>query len=435
MTARKSFRVASGRTDVTPSHRVPLAGFAARRAPLETIRDPLEANALLIRERDSMLCVVSLDALYVGALREIVLRELGGLIAPEQLFFAASHTHFAPATDPRLPSLGRVDGVYLKSAAEKIADLIAGLLSIDGVPASVCYREIPTPPLAINRRRKTWIWEGRFLRRPRVRVLRRPNRRAPRDNKVRVLSFHALKDNRPLTLIWNFSCHPVCYPELSSATAEYPGWVRRRIREQFNLDAVIFLQGFAGDLRPAFTRGLDLPPFRVTEFFSPTLGQWREWAERVASVTCEAVRCSGTVLDGSLHVTRHLEPVGSLLSGEAGHLSIHRWGFADQVDVIGLSAEPVAEYIDVVARLLRSRQCMPVGYIDSVFGYLPTERMLSEGGYESDQFRDYFDLKADFAQGLDDRFREVLESMLDEDLSDGIPQKKERTGGAKFLNK
>jgi hypothetical protein len=47
---------------------------------------------------------------------------------------------------------------------------------------------------------------------------------------------------------------------------------------------------------------------------------------------------------------------------------------------------------------------LPVGYIDSVFGYLPTAPMLGERGYEDSGFMEPF--------GLAGRFRPELERVV-----------------------
>ncbi len=65
-----------------------------------------------------------------------------------------------------------------------------------------------------------------------------------------------------------------------------------------------------------------------------------------------------------------------------------------------ISAEPVADY----APALRSRLggvVLPVGYIDTVFGYLPTARMLGERGYEDGGFMEAFGLSGSFRPELE----------------------------------
>ena len=68
-----------------------------------------------------------------------------------------------------------------------------------------------------------------------------------------------------------------------------------------------------------------------------------------------------------------------------------------------LSAEPVAEY----GPILRSQgpgTVIPVGYTDTVFGYLPSARMLGQHGYEDEGFMAAF--------GIAGRFRPDIEPVV-----------------------
>jgi len=64
-----------------------------------------------------------------------------------------------------------------------------------------------------------------------------------------------------------------------------------------------------------------------------------------------------------------------------------------ELTVVGVSAEVVTEYGPMVHRAFGRSITIPVGYIDEVYGYLPTERMLREGGYEVRWFLEAFALK------------------------------------------
>ena len=111
-------RFSAGSTDITPQRPLPLAGYANRKGNFEHVADTLEANAVLLSDGDVRVAIVAVDLLYVGAaLRQDVLDRLHGALPDQSLFFAASHTHFAPATSTQLPGLGEVDRDYVSFAA------------------------------------------------------------------------------------------------------------------------------------------------------------------------------------------------------------------------------------------------------------------------------------------------------------------------------
>src|SRR2546428_6551965 len=76
---------------------------------------------------------------------------------------------------------------------------------------------------------------------------------------------------------------------------------------------------------------------------------------------------------------------------------------APELAIAALSAEPVAEY----GPILRSQGpgiVIPVGYTDTVFGYLPSARMLGQHGYEDEGFMKAF--------GIAGRFRPDIEEVV-----------------------
>ena len=51
---------------------------------------------------------------------------------------------------------------------------------------------------------------------------------------------------------------------------------------------------------------------------------------------------------------------------------------------LGLSAEPVIEYVDALRAICAPQTLIAVGYTGAVAAYLPTSKMLAEGGLEVD---------------------------------------------------
>jgi hypothetical protein len=67
-----------------------------------------------------------------------------------------------------------------------------------------------------------------------------------------------------------------------------------------------------------------------------------------------------------------------------------------------ISAEVCWEWAELVQRAFPGKTIWPVGYIDRVFGYLPTQAMLPEGGYEITGFQRSFGITGEFIANLDE---------------------------------
>ena len=59
------------------------------------------------------------------------------------------------------------------------------------------------------------------------------------------------------------------------------------------------------------------------------------------------------------------------------------WQFGDDLTLLGLSGEVLVDYVILAERTIGPLRLWVAGYCNSLFGYLPTPRVLEEGGYET----------------------------------------------------
>ena len=88
------------------------------------------------------------------------------------------------------------------------------------------------------------------------------------------------------------------------------------------------------------------------------------------------------------------------------HLTIYEADLGRDIKFIGLSAEPVAAWGEDFRRYAgKGKLIFPLGCIGTTYGYLPTKKMLSEGGYETEGFFKIFGYRpSEFKKNI----REVL---------------------------
>src|ERR1700722_7408780 len=77
-----------------------------------------------------------------------------------------------------------------------------------------------------------------------------PNPSGPRDEAATVILFRKTYDGQPLGVIWHYTCHPTAVVPENVISADYPGAVRRMLRERFGQIPCVFAQGFCGNIRP-----------------------------------------------------------------------------------------------------------------------------------------------------------------------------------------
>jgi hypothetical protein len=387
--------------DITPDRPICL-GSARPPGPFTAIADRLEANLLCLPSAGGPVLLVSLDLLYPGdRLRRGLMARLGEAFADARLFLCASHTHSAPMTCDGMPGLGEPDHAYVDWLADRIAAVVPALTT----EAVAVAAERPCT-LAMNRRLRRFIIDHRGVGR---RVAMAPNPDGPRDDVLRMLRFESA-DGRPHAIIWNYACHPNAYPVPHAVSADYPGVVRSRLRDAYGPIPVLFLQGFSGDIRPPFVTAPDSSFRRISQwlrgprFRRPSLAEWQTWAGEIAAAAAAAARERSVRVAGSDVAVRRW-PIDGVYSPAQHPASDLTWHLIDgnEWTILGVNAEPVVEYQALVQQRFPGALLLAAGCIDEPRGYLPTDRMLGEGGYEVEGFRKPFGFSARFSRSLESR--------------------------------
>jgi hypothetical protein len=401
---------------ITPAQHLAAACHGPRDVPSARVAVPLEANVLGLRENGQVLIVVSVDWFYASpGLRERILSQCAGRLDGAGLVVAASHVHTSPNPDRTKIGFSKVDLEYVAWAEDVIADRVEELLRKgEWHPARLRFTS-QACDCAIHRRRKAWSL-GRSGFRRAVSIF--PNAAGPRDRKLRMLRVEK-QDGSLLAVMWGVSCHPTEWPRYGELSSDYPGCVRQAIRMRLGAEVpVIFLQGFCGDLRPPSIgrwprrgtwRGLVMTFVSVVlngrSFVGFTAREYARWMANIVKSAEEALNQAGHAppLATKLSIRRSAVDLSALgISGEIGQVTFHWFDLDEELRVVGISAEVCWEYAGLIESAFPGKTIWPVGYIDSVYGYLPTKAMLAEGGYEVSGFMRPFGIEGSFVADIDE---------------------------------
>ena len=354
--------------------------------------DPSEANAVVLAADGRRVVLVGFDLLYVGP--ELTGRVSDHLrthhgIAADDVLLAASHTHFAPATDPGKPIIGIADPGYIAVVGDRVIALLDRLLADPGAPVGAGMAERRADH-SVNRRLPTPTPDGG------TRIAFAPNPAGRRDERVTVVRLER-EPGVPVALVWHYTCHPVGLPDRSLLSPDYPGIVRARLRTVFGRDLpVLFLQGFCGDVRPVARQGSWWWGRRRTpEAFIPfDDAGYAAWADGLAGCCLAAARAARSGrLEGPLASAARDIPAECLVADGAGRppLRLQRLDLG-RLSLCALSAEPTQDIAAVFPPAPAGIRRLAVGYAGDVFGYLPSDAQIAVGGYEVDGFLPLFGL-------------------------------------------
>jgi len=352
----------------------------------------------MLRQGDVSALIISLDVLFVGRRLEAALkRHLEGAGLSDCLVLAAaSHTHFAPSVDADKPLLGEFDEQFYGEVERKVLGLVDRVIDQPAIPVKIRYLA-GSAEHSVNRRRSTWRLRGGL---PRRTVAMRANPRGPADQSLHVVRLDD-SSGAPLALMWSYACHPVSSPQTLHVSADFPGVARRELRRQFGADMpVVYLQGFSGNLRPPAllkpgrnpTRRLD-QLLRGPAFGSFSNAEYRRWSGSLARLVANlADSPTLRTFPPALYHQTLTFPLSTLIEGEPGPqvLAFTQLRLASGLQLLAVTAEVVTEYTRHIAHLFPGVETIPVGCVGGTYGYLPTNLMVQEGGYEAGGFFEFF---------------------------------------------
>ncbi|MDP6446641.1 MAG: neutral/alkaline non-lysosomal ceramidase N-terminal domain-containing protein [Pirellulaceae bacterium] len=346
---------------ITPQRRLHMAGYAARKEPAEGVEQDLFAKALTLQDAQGQRVVfVTLD--LIGVFAELRKSVVGAVaerfdIPPRAVLLNASHTHCGPAYN-------REDARdYMEQLQRQLVDLIGE--SIEQLaPAQLTYSHARCS-VAMNRRTPT---DDGFVN--------HPNPNGPVDHAVPVLSVRSA-EGELRSLVFGYACHNTTMG-FRRWLGDYAGYAQEYIEQDFPGVTALFMMGCGGDQNP----------YPRSEL---------KFAKMHGRSLATAV---GAALEVNQRKLRHQRPITGSLSAAFGTVDLpfatpDRPDFpypvqviriGDQITLIALGTEVVVDYSLRLKREL-TRAGGPAiwvaGYSNVYAGYIPSRRVLLEGGYEA----------------------------------------------------
>ena len=295
------------------------------------------------------------------------------------------------ASPKRSKRLQRRIADYTDWLIERTADSATAALA-DMRPAKVFWGR---GKVGFVRNRRRYDAEGRYSGMG-------PNPDGFSDPRVTVLRIEEL-DGTLRGSVCSLACHPVTLgPSNLMLCGDYPGFAKRLLAERHPNVVPMFIQGCGADANtdPCSTpdhmewaqrHGQELADevdSVMARDMTPVRGPTQVVKERLDLPLRQRSRAElGAEADGpeatALNPRRLL---GLLDCGETPPTS-HRasfgmWRFGHDLTLVTLPGEAVSEYIPRMEEIVEPGRLWVAGYCDEVFGYLPTARIVREGGYE-----------------------------------------------------
>lgn len=434
------WKAAAGALAITPSEPVWMAGYAARDEPSTGKVHDLFAKVLVIEDAaNARLVIVTTDLLGITMeLRagvEDFIKPHG--IAAQSLLMNASHTHCGPELrDDRILRYG-IDAKYAALARQYVRDTAKriGQLIVDTAaevqPARLIYSHARAG-FAMNRRLPTD--RG---------VINSPNPDGPVDHEVPVLQVQDLGGNLRAVL-FGYACHATTL-SFQQLCGDYPGFAQQYIEQSHPAVVAMFVNGCSADQNPYPRRSLALAQqhgralANGVETALQTLnrreikGPLRVVLDRVSlrfadpppRSELEALASSGNRYD-RIHAATLLEQLDDdgEIQTEFDRFPIQVVQLGDSFTLVAICGEVVVDYSLRLKKELVTDDNSIVwvaGYSNHVFGYLPSARVLSEGGYEAGGAMRYTTFPGPFDASVEDRVIRKINELVARVRTTGVP--------------
>jgi len=411
------------KVNITPQQPMWMAGYAGRNRPADGKLTDLWAKALVLDDgQGNRAVLVTLDLIGIDrGLSHDVCRELEKQhgFARHQIALCTSHTHTGPVVARNLRPMHfelldekqkQLVDEYADFAQKKIVEAVSS--ATDSLAAAELSWGSGTGTFAVNRRENKpyskvpeWRKAGKL--------------KGPVDHDVPVLAVHDSAGELK-AVVFGYACHCTVL-SFYQWSGDYAAFAQMDLEKQHPGCVAMFWAGCGGDQNPLPRRTVELA---------------KEYGGRLASAADKVLKEKMIPITGGLSAKyREIDlPLGALPdrkqiesdaqsknryvaarakmflrqldTGEALTKTypypIQTWKLGDQVQFITLGGEVVIDYAIRLKAELKGKQTWVAGYTNDVMAYIPSRRVLLEGGYEGASAMIYYGLPTTWAPEVEE---------------------------------
>ncbi len=404
---------------ITPEQPMWLAGYGNRNKPSEGKLTDLYVKVLALEDPHGGLLVL-LTSDLVGIPRSLSepvaeeVRKRTGL-PRERLMLTVSHTHCGPVLRDSLhtmydmpPDEAAKIGPYTEKLKNWMIDTIVRALD-DLKPVQLSYGK-GTARFAVNRRKPT---DKGFIN--------AANPEGPVDHAVPVLRV-AAPDGQLRAVVFGYACHNTTL-QFYQWCGDYAGFAQKYIEDKHPGATAMFWMGCGADANPLprstvelckkYGRELadaveDTLAGRLTPITGDSAAKYATIAlpfDKLPSrAKWESERRSKdhTVRNRAEHYLKLLDH-GEKIDNQYRYYPVQVWRLGE-LTWIALGGEVVVDYsLRLQRELGRDRSLWIAGYANDVMAYIPSLRVLKEGGYEGDTSMIPYGMPAKWGPEIEER--------------------------------
>jgi neutral ceramidase len=415
-----TWKAGAARVRITPAKLMWMSGYSSRDKPAEGTLIDLWAKALVLEDPDGRrVALVTMD--LVGISRDLSVEVCAEItkkhkLPRECICLAVSHTHTGPVVGHNLSTMYFLDDDqhrlvedYAESLREKLVDVVGA--AIGNLAPADLTRGNGHVSFAVNRR------NNKEADVPKLRDL--GQLKGPVDHDVPVLCVRD-KQGGVKAVVVGYACHATVLSSFQWS-GDYPGFAQIAL-EKAHPDAVaLFWAGCGADQNPLPRRKVELAEKYGRELaggveamlaapMTPVTGKL---AAAYAEVNLpfadlptrdklveDSTNKDKYVVARAKELLRQIKDKGSL-AGTYPY-PVQAWQLGHDLTFVALGGEVVVDYSLRLKKELGREGTWVAGYTNDVMAYIPSLRVLKEGGYEGGGAMVYYGLPTVWGAKVED---------------------------------
>ena len=412
---------------ITPRQPIYMSGYAARNHPSDGVLQDIKAKALAIRHKGgSQVVIVTVDLIGLP-------RSIGDVVAARlekqyglpraSLVLNCSHTHTGPMLAGNLENLFQLGEQDRQAIVDYSRELTDALVNVAGTalgnlaPADLWFGD-GQAHFAINRRQGA---AGG------VKIGVNPE--GPTDPDVPVLKVTA-PDGKLRAVLFGYACHNTTLTaEFYRISGDYAGFAQADVEAAHPGAVAMFMQLCGADQNPNPRSSLELAQAHGKEL-AGAVGQVLDGKlERVRGPVRAAFQITdlrfayytratfeAQLSDKNPWRARHARSMIKALDEKRAMRSypypVQAVAFGKSLTLVTLGGEVVIDYDLRVKKEYGSKGMMVAGYSNDVMSYIPSARVLKEGGYEADESMVYYGLPCRYSDDVETQVMDAVHQVM-----------------------
>jgi hypothetical protein len=418
LASNSGWKAGVARANITPQKSLWMAGYASRKKPSEGVAQELYAKALALEDRTGKRAVlVTSDLLGFPAavshnIAERVEKQFH--LTRHQLLLSSSHTHCGPVIGKMLATMYPMNPQQWSDVEAYTGDLEDKVVALVGTslkslrPARMDFGHGSTG-FAVNRRARTN--EG---------IVIGVNKDGPVDHDVPVLRIDD-GHGKLRAVVVGYACHNTTAQDMLQFNGDYAGFTQAWLEAHHPGAMALFVAGCGGDANPYPRGSIELAQQHGEELaaaveqvlagkLQPVHGPLKTayeefpvaFADPPGREELKAQLQNQDVFrrNWAEAMLKVLDRDGRLPSEYPYPLEV--WQFSNDLTFIALAGEVVVDYDLRLKKELGAKKRWVAAYCNDVFAYIPSLRVLKEGGYEGGGAMVYYGQPGPFAPSIEE---------------------------------